>query len=325
MPHTHHTDEEAYEDADVEAYEEADEIWRTREFTKSQDNGTGGQESGSEKRQAQYRDYPLENIEEPLKHDVMCGRGANTNYHAGNKRFRNMVDDQKNSYVNSSKKQKSLIASEVVHQWRQLSPPGRFLEYNKCTEYWDDVGDKRAEKKTIQALRENAPQIREQQNREDHSGRQNNSRSEGSKNDQQIPHQEDVCEFPSFRSTCSTMGQPENQSKSTTPSSPQNVTDINKTEWYRLPPCLDNWQYDNISELEPHIPPPEAESNDCDLLYPTELKRATTEEIWFPNQEFERRNQESERKNHLSTQDALVLWATEFDNNSTLKPNESIY
>jgi len=96
----------------------------------SQYDKIGTTENNTDKTEMQYKDYPLDNIEEPLKHDVMYGRGANTNYHPGNKKFRNMVEIQKKRYVGSTRKEKGMIALEVLQQYRQLSPPGRFLKYN---------------------------------------------------------------------------------------------------------------------------------------------------------------------------------------------------
>jgi len=174
-----------------------------------------------------------------------------------------------------------------------------------------------ARNKTIQALRQNAPQIREQEkqpqmDKADDKGvnavdqkktdkkeiptrtnsvvkdvvsfRHNDSKRKGSKNERvfrlQLPHQEDVDEFSSSHSFCSITEQAENhtnqfdfQSKSTSHSSPKNVMDIGKTEWYTLPACLDDWQYDDRHPLQPSILPQGAESHNWDLPCRAELKR----------------------------------------------------
>jgi hypothetical protein len=84
-----------------------------------------------------------------------------TNHHPGNKRYRKMVEERKHRYVNSKRLEKPLIAFEIIRIWRAQDPPGRFLKKDKSSGLWNDVGDAQARKKTSQALREQAPLIRE--------------------------------------------------------------------------------------------------------------------------------------------------------------------
>jgi hypothetical protein len=72
-----------------------------------------------------------------------------------------MVEDRKHRYVSSKRLEKPLIAFEIIKIWRTQDPPGRFLKKEKSTGLWNDVGDAQARKKTSQALREQAPLIRE--------------------------------------------------------------------------------------------------------------------------------------------------------------------
>ena len=109
-----------------------------------------------------YKDWPLRNIKEPHDNDVMYGRGGGTNHHQGNKRYRQKVEDRKLTYVSSKRLDKPQVALAIIREWRAQIPPGRFLKQNDKTKKWDDVGDKKAREKTSQALREKAPQIREQ-------------------------------------------------------------------------------------------------------------------------------------------------------------------
>ncbi len=97
---------------------------------------------------------PLKDIDEVLDNDVMLGRGRGTNHHPGNKRFRAIVEEQKDQYNKASRIEKPVIALAVVHQVRALLPSGRFLKLDKSTGKWFDVGDKKAREKTSQALRE---------------------------------------------------------------------------------------------------------------------------------------------------------------------------
>lgn len=62
------------------------------------------------------------------------------------------------------------MALEVVKKWRAQSPPGRFLKVDDKTGLWNDVGDKKAREKTSQALREKAPLIRKELEKEAASG-----------------------------------------------------------------------------------------------------------------------------------------------------------
>jgi len=115
------------------------------------------------------KEWPMKDIGEPEENDVMCGRGAGTNYHPGNKKYRDMVESRKEDYhIHSDRLHKKLIADKIVEQIRKQNPPGRFLEKNKKTGQWDDVGDEKAKSKTVQTLRENGPQVRKRYEERQH-------------------------------------------------------------------------------------------------------------------------------------------------------------
>ena len=107
-------------------------------------------------------DYPVTGIAHPGPHDILCGRGGGTNAHPGNIKFRKLVAAHKLRYLAASKSDKPGVAREVVKEWRNLNPPGRFLakmeEYgsnnNNQQMLWYDVGDKKAREKASQCLRE---------------------------------------------------------------------------------------------------------------------------------------------------------------------------
>ena len=88
-----------------------------------------------------------------------------------------MVEDRKLDYVNSKRLDKPLVALDIIRQWREQEPPGRFLKLDEDTGLWTDVGDKKAREKTSQALREKAPLIRKQQE-EEQMGKTSTSDSE---------------------------------------------------------------------------------------------------------------------------------------------------
>lgn len=102
-------------------------------------------------------------IQEPNENDVLCGRGGRINAHKGNVQFREVVNGHKKQYLakTTKKLEKAHIAAGLVQQIRSMNPPGRFLKEDGVTGLWFDIGDAKAIKKAGQALREDAPEIRE--------------------------------------------------------------------------------------------------------------------------------------------------------------------
>lgn len=108
-------------------------------------------------------DYPVDEISRHgiHDHDVLSGRGGASNNHPGNEAFRQLVNRVKVDYLQCPKREKPLLAMRIVQAVRAQSPPGRFLQHDKLTDTWKDVGDAKAREKTSQALREGAPIIRD--------------------------------------------------------------------------------------------------------------------------------------------------------------------
>jgi len=95
--------------------------------------------------------------------DVLCGRGGLTNHHPGNVFFRKMVRHRQEDYLRASKRDKAGVARHIVETIRKLSPPGRFLKKDPTrSNTWMEIGDRKAREKTSQALREGAPELREE-------------------------------------------------------------------------------------------------------------------------------------------------------------------
>jgi len=88
--------------------------------------------------------------------DILCpSRGLFVDTHPGNVKFRKLVAAHKLRYLAASKSDKSIVAREVVKEWRTMTPPGRFLKKKDTTDdtmVWQDVGDKKAREKTSQRL-----------------------------------------------------------------------------------------------------------------------------------------------------------------------------
>jgi hypothetical protein len=117
----------------------------------------------SRKRQPRPKIFVLEGqggiVFHPRPDDILSGRGGRINSHIGNVRYRQLVAQYKQSYLDplTKKLEKSHIAADIVNKIRQRG--GRFLAENDDGS-WLEVGDVRAIRKTGQALREVAQPIR---------------------------------------------------------------------------------------------------------------------------------------------------------------------
>jgi hypothetical protein len=92
------------------------------------------------------------------RHDVLLGRGGETNHHLGNIQYRQLVKASQPAYLAAKRRDKPRIAAAIVAVVRSRS--GRFLKKHLGDHTWRDVGNVRAREKTSQALREGAPELR---------------------------------------------------------------------------------------------------------------------------------------------------------------------
>ena len=86
-----------------------------------------------------------------VEHDVLLGRGGETNSHVGNRAFRRIVYEHQAEYLAARKKEKAIIARRIVDIIK--SNGGRFLKKD-ANHFWVDAGLRKAVSKTSQALRE---------------------------------------------------------------------------------------------------------------------------------------------------------------------------
>lgn len=91
---------------------------------------------------------------QPTISDVLCGRGAATNNHPGNLRFRALISLHQDQYLAAQNGEKAEISRSVVRALRQFDPPGRFLKKEPHSGLWFDIGEDKATEKTSQAFRE---------------------------------------------------------------------------------------------------------------------------------------------------------------------------
>jgi len=98
-------------------------------------------------------------ITTPNENDILSGRGAGVNLHPGNLRYRKLIQSYKLQYVKSDPVKKKQIIKFVFNTAKQY---GRFLKLDPITDDWTTVSDEEARMKVGQALRENAPKIKNQ-------------------------------------------------------------------------------------------------------------------------------------------------------------------
>jgi len=104
-------------------------------------------------------DPPQDVVGQISEHDVLCGRGGETNHHQGNIHYRNLVKAFQPLYIASKRREKPRIAQCIVFTVRKQG--GRFLKRTDArSSTWADVGNTKAREKTSQALREGAPELR---------------------------------------------------------------------------------------------------------------------------------------------------------------------
>jgi len=107
-----------------------------------------------------------EEVSQVGPNDVLCGRGAPTNYHPGNEYFRDLVKQYQSTYLSSKRADKPFVATHIVNIIQ--SRGGRFLRRYKRNGVswerghfvWVEVDPQKAYEKACQALREGAPEIR---------------------------------------------------------------------------------------------------------------------------------------------------------------------
>jgi hypothetical protein len=98
------------------------------------------------------------------KNDVLSGRGNGVNRHPGNIQLRYLINEVKESYLMSPKKDKKKFANDVLNKIKAQTPPGRFLRTDDKSSLWyeiPDEGRKGALEKIRQSLREKASELKE--------------------------------------------------------------------------------------------------------------------------------------------------------------------
>mmetsp|Transcript_30781 Transcript_30781/g.46925 ORF Transcript_30781/g.46925 Transcript_30781/m.46925 type:complete len:368 (-) Transcript_30781:1079-2182(-) len=90
---------------------------------------------------------------EPLRNDVLFGRGQKIRKHNSGTLWKILVEKNRIPYRRCGMidKNKKEIAKKLVHEVQKLDPPGRFLD--RHNDKWVEVHEEKAIDKTMQALR----------------------------------------------------------------------------------------------------------------------------------------------------------------------------
>jgi hypothetical protein len=106
--------------------------------------------SGSRADGRGHKKYYINQIQE---FDVIGGRGGRSNHHAGNKRYRQVINEMKAMYRNTETKAVKTDLSRLIVD-HVCAYGGRFVKSDPCTGQFYVLTRAEARKKTSQALRE---------------------------------------------------------------------------------------------------------------------------------------------------------------------------
>jgi len=91
-------------------------------------------------------------ITQPGNNDCLFGREKWIDNHPGNKRYQQIIEENRLIYQVIPKNEKKTLRMKIVNDWR-ANNGGRFLKLNK-TKMWEDIGDDKAQQYISLALRE---------------------------------------------------------------------------------------------------------------------------------------------------------------------------
>ena len=87
------------------------------------------------------------------ENDVLYGGRGRRHFHrVANQRFLELVKMSRKEYLES--RCKKAVAKRIVKEWKEQTPPGRFLQQDPKTEKWYEISESKIMEKTCQALRD---------------------------------------------------------------------------------------------------------------------------------------------------------------------------
>jgi len=112
--------------------------------------------SGFSVEQQQQQQVVLGGIraEDRNENDVLFGRGKGSNNYIGNRRFRQIVAQYRDTYFETRRTDKPMMARRVMDLVRNQVPRGRFLQFDSISGNYFEVSEDEAIRKTSQSLRE---------------------------------------------------------------------------------------------------------------------------------------------------------------------------
>lgn len=92
--------------------------------------------------------------------DIVCGRGAPTNYHYGNQVFKQVIEQYQTAYLCAKRSDKPHLAMKIMDIIKDGG--ARFVKREKTAGHfsWVEIDSKGAYEKVCQALRDGAPEVR---------------------------------------------------------------------------------------------------------------------------------------------------------------------
>lgn len=97
--------------------------------------------------------WPLTDILTFGSNDCLIEPGSTASWNTGNRKYRYLVGRKVKYYSNAHHLSNATVATEIVSEWRAMTPPGRFLEQDKHSMLWNDIGDERAKKRVVTSLK----------------------------------------------------------------------------------------------------------------------------------------------------------------------------
>eukprot|EP00977_Amphora_coffeiformis_P018106 scaffold6164_cov163-Amphora_coffeaeformis.AAC.17 len=97
---------------------------------------------------------------DPTENDVLLGRGGRSNFHPGNKRFRELADSSAERYGNTCSKGEAYEISEELVEKVHMKLKGKFLKLDTLTNRWYEVDRHEARRKCAQKLREGVSSLK---------------------------------------------------------------------------------------------------------------------------------------------------------------------
>ncbi len=92
--------------------------------------------------------------------DIVCGRGAPTNYHYGNQVFKQVIEEYQTAYLCAKRSDKPHLVMKIMDIIKNGG--ARFVKREKTAGHfsWVEIDSKGAYEKVCQALRDGAPDVR---------------------------------------------------------------------------------------------------------------------------------------------------------------------